>query len=110
VAGDAERARWEFEVTVHHREDGIDFGGPFVLGRRGQRHLGLVWGEVAADGSFELFRGAKLRLDVVDPALVLEASIPKRRLVCRLGLTDAKGNPRCATVRPPDIAWSAEPG
>jgi hypothetical protein len=29
-------------------------------------------------------------------------------LVGRLGLTDAKGNPLCAAVRPPVIEWSAE--
>jgi len=34
---------------------------------------------------------------------------PGYGLVARLGLTDAKGNPRCATVRPADIVWSAEP-
>ena len=29
----------------------------------------------------------------------------KLRLVGRLKLTDAKGNPRCASVRPPDVQW-----
>lgn len=28
-------------------------------------------------------------------------------LVGRLGLTDPKGNPLCAAVRPPVIEWSA---
>ncbi|MGH3559093.1 MAG: DUF5990 family protein [Mycobacterium sp.] len=28
-------------------------------------------------------------------------------LVGRLGLTDAKGNPLCARVRPPQISWTA---
>jgi hypothetical protein len=28
-------------------------------------------------------------------------------LVGRLGLTDRKGNPLCAAVRPPVIEWSA---
>jgi Family of unknown function (DUF5990) len=28
-------------------------------------------------------------------------------LVGRLGLTDPKGNPLCAAVRPPIIEWSA---
>jgi hypothetical protein len=32
------------------------------------------------------------------------------RLVGRLGLTDEKGSPRCAAVRPADIACSAETG
>jgi hypothetical protein len=31
-------------------------------------------------------------------------------LVGRLGLTDAKGNPVCASIRPPLIEWSAAVG
>ena len=110
VPGDAEAARWEVDVTIREVDDGLDFGGPFVLGPRGQRHLGLAWGDVSADGSFDLFRGAKLRLDGIDPSLIREASSQGKHLVCRLGLTDSKGNPRCATVTPSDIEWSAELG
>ena len=43
VRGDAETARWEFEITVRDLEDGFDVGGPFVHGKRGERHLGLRW-------------------------------------------------------------------
>ncbi|MDH6707368.1 hypothetical protein P3T27_004105 [Kitasatospora sp. MAA19] len=28
-------------------------------------------------------------------------------LVARLGLTDAKGHPLCAAVRPPVVTWAA---
>jgi hypothetical protein len=31
VAGDAEQARWVFEVAIREDGDGFDFGGPFVL-------------------------------------------------------------------------------
>jgi hypothetical protein len=57
------------------------------------------------DDTFLLFRGAKLRLDAIDPAVVHAAAQPGKRLVGRLGLTDAKGHPRCASVHPPEIAW-----
>ena len=33
---------------------------------------------------------------------------PGHQLVALVRLTDATGNPICARVRPPDIAWSAE--
>jgi hypothetical protein len=33
---------------------------------------------------------------------------PGHVLVARVRLTDRKGNPMCARLRPPDIAWSAE--
>jgi Family of unknown function (DUF5990) len=107
VRGDAPSARWEVEVTVRDGDDGgFDFGGPFVMGRRGERHLGLCWGTVGKDGSFALFRAAKLRFSHLDPALVERALGTDGRLVASLGLTDQKGHPRCATVKPPDVVWS----
>jgi hypothetical protein len=109
VPGDAPCARWELDVATRPDTDGaVDFGGPFVRGKRGERCLDLVWGEVGDDGSFALFRAAKLRLADIDPSVVRAALRPGRRLVGRLGLTDAKGHPRCASVRPPDITWSAD--
>ena len=109
VPGDARSARWEVEVKIRRGEDGIDFGGPFVSGDRADRNLGLAWGEVPGDGTFRLFRGVKIRLVDVDPGIVEDALRPGHQLVARVRLTDARGNPICARVRPPDIAWSAEP-
>ena len=107
VPGDAESASWEFTVTIRRGADGIDFGGPSVRGDRGDRHVGLVWGEVPGDGTFRLFRGAKLRLVDVDQAVVERAWQPGYALVARVRLTDSRGNPICARVRPPDIEWLA---
>ena len=109
VPGDAPSARWEVPVTIRRGDDGLDFGGPFVRGVRDDRHIGLVWGDVPGDGTLRLFRGAKLRLVDVEPDLIEAALRPGHRLVARVRLTDAKGNPVCARVRPPDLAWSAEP-
>jgi Family of unknown function (DUF5990)/Domain of unknown function (DUF5655) len=109
VPGDAPSATWEVTVTIRRGADGIDFGGSSVRGDRSDRHLGLVWGEVPGDGTFRLFRGAKLRLVDVDQALVEQAWRPGYALVARVRLTDARGNPICARVRPPDIEWLATP-
>jgi hypothetical protein len=108
--GDAPTARWEVPVTVRRDTDGFDFSGPFVRGDRTDRHLGLAWGDVPGDGTLRLFRGAKLRLVDIDPAVIEESVRPGRRLVARVRLTDARGNPVCARVRPPALTWSAEPG
>jgi hypothetical protein len=113
VPGDARSARWEVEVKIRRGEHGIDFGGPYVGGDRTDRNLGLAWGDVADDGTFRLFRAAKLRLVDVDPGVIEEALRPGHQLVARVRLTDARGNPICARVRPPDITWSVrrdEPG
>jgi hypothetical protein len=64
---------------------------------------------MTADGGFAKFRRAKLFLDGVDPETAA-AAVESGFLVARLGLTDAKGNPLCAGVRPPLVAWSAGSG
>jgi hypothetical protein len=110
VRGDAPSARWEVPVTVRRGADGFDFTGPFVRGDRTDRHLGLAWGDVPGDGTLRLFRGAKLRLIDIDSAIIEEAICPGRRLIARIRLTDARGNPVCARVHPPALTWSAEPG
>jgi hypothetical protein len=108
VPGDAPSARWELPVTVRRGDDGFDFGGPFVRGARDDRSLGLAWGDVPGDGTLQLFRGAKLRLVDVEPGLIEAALQPGHRLVARIRLTDARGNPVCARVNPPALTWSVE--
>jgi len=54
-----------------------------------------------------VFRGAKLRIDRVDPGLIAKAAACGR-LVASVDLTDQHGWPRCATVHPPSLLWSLE--
>jgi hypothetical protein len=108
--GDAAGTRWEVTVTVRgSADDGYDFTGPAVGGDRTDRHLGLVWGDVPGDGTLHMFRGAKLRLADVPPGLITEAMRPGHHLVARVRLTDDRGNPVCARLRPSHLTWSAEP-
>jgi hypothetical protein len=103
VPADAPSARWEAEVTARRGDGGLDFGGPFVRGDRTDRHLALAWGDVPGDGTLRLFRACKFGLADVDPGLIEDALRPGRRLVARVRLTDARGNPGCS-----DVAWSVE--
>ncbi|MFD7414382.1 DUF5990 family protein [Kitasatospora purpeofusca] len=105
--GDAASAVWTLECTASPLAEGIDLKGPYVQGRPGQRFVYLVWGNVDPDGQFTMFRRAKLMFDGVDGQVLAEA-VTAGRLVARLGLTDAKGLPLCAAVRPPLVTWSAE--
>ena len=109
VRGDAQSARWDFNVTLRRYDDQLDIVGENVGGPRGRRTVGLAWGEVTEDGAFVLFRGLGLRFADIDPALIDEAARTGARLVAHLRLTDARGNPRCASVRPPDVSWLLEP-
>ena len=75
-------------------------------GRRGERFVYLTWGDVAADGSFHMFRRAKLMLGDVEPVLLRTAEESGAPLVADVELTDERGGPRCARVVAPAIVWS----
>lgn len=105
--GDAVDATFEFDIDiVPADEGGWDFRGPYVQGRRGERFIYLTWGDRPPEGGFTMFRRAKLHLSCLDADLLTVAA-DRRRLVARLSLSDARGAPRCASLRPPAITWSA---
>jgi len=98
VPGDADAATWTTEVTVRTLDDGaLDFRGPAVQGRRGERFVYLTWGDVGTDGSFDMFRRAKLMLDDV-AAVAVDGQV-----TASVHLTDQHGGPRCARLRPPAL-------
>jgi len=100
----AESAAWQFEVDGREVDGLLDVGGPWVHGRPGARFLYLSWGTV--DGAtFAMFRRAKLLFGDVPTALLRAAYEGAGPLVGSLGLTDGRGDPICARVRPPDIVW-----
>ncbi len=90
---------------MKHRDDGVDFAGPFVHGRRGDRFIYLSWGVVDGD-EFRMFRRAKLHFADAAPDELASAA-RTGALRCRVTMTDPCGNPRCAPVRPPDAVWTA---
>ncbi|MFE0632080.1 DUF5990 family protein [Streptomyces sp. NPDC058864] len=104
--GDAAVATWDLDCRVRETPDGPDITGDWVQGGPGARFVYLVWGTVEGSGDFTMFRRAKLMLDGVEPA-TLRAAARHGTLVGRLGLTDARGGPLCAAVRPPLVTWSA---
>ncbi|WP_141955994.1 DUF5990 family protein [Actinoallomurus bryophytorum] len=104
--GDAASAAWTLECATAATAGGIDITGRYVQGRPGDRFIYLSWGTVGDDGAFTMFRRAKLMLDAVDPD-VAGAAARSGRLLARVRLTDPKGEPLCARVRPPYVEWSA---
>lgn len=102
---DARRAAWETEIRVRALAGGgAGFRGPAVNGPPSQRFLYLTWIGREGKAPPAMFRRAKLRLDGV-PAGVLADAVRSGVLVGKLGLTDGRGMPRCASVLPPDIVW-----
>ena len=105
--GDAPSAVWTLDCEEIATTTGVDLRGPYIQGPPHARFIYLSWGTVD-DNGFTLFRRAKLWLDTV-PAGVVDDAEQLGLLVGRLGLTDGKRNPLCASVRPPVIEWSAAP-
>ena len=105
VSADVETVTWDVVATPVEDKD-ADFRGPYISGPPGGRFIYLSWGVVDEPGSFEMFRRAKIMFDGI-PEEVLAEARSSGVLVGRLGLTDPKGNPTCAAVRPPLIEWTA---
>jgi len=106
VTGDAADAVFDIDLEVVADSEGEpDFRGPYVQGRRGERFVYLSWGEVDDQGTFAMFRRLKLHL-----APLVEQSTPERVLTAKriqavLELTDTRGRPLAASVRPPWVTW-----
>ena len=106
VRGDADSARWEIDVRTVVADGGVvDLRGPAVFGKKGERFLYLTWGDVGAGGSFARFRRAKLMIGDIEPEMLAAAARVDGVLVASLSLTDERGCPRCARVKPPVISW-----
>ncbi|MFJ3903753.1 DUF5990 family protein [Streptomyces sp. NPDC090025] len=105
--GDAPSAAWTLDcVVTETATGGHDIKGPYVQGGPGGRFVYLSWVSVGQDGTATMFRRAKLMLDAV-PERTVRAAVGSGVLLGRLGLTDVKGQPLCAAVRPPRIDWTA---
>lgn len=106
VPGDSPIAVFDFSIRLVDVGEGeLDFRGPYVHGRRGERFTYLSWGELGGDGAFAMFRRAKLHLSAIEQPVLHKALQSGSRLEAELGLTDRCGGPLCASVRPPLIAW-----
>lgn len=106
VPGDSGKAVWTTEIEVIDRDGKLDFRGRAVQGRPGSRFVYLTWGDVAADGTFTMFRRAKLML--ADLEHLVTATDPGRRITAEVDLTDDCGGPRCARLQPPALQLAAE--
>jgi hypothetical protein len=106
VPANVASAVWELGCDLAAPPPAVDLRGPHIQGAPGKRFVYITWGVVEPSNPFRMFRRAKVWLDAV-PETVMRAACECGLLVGRLGLTDAKGWPLCASVRPPRIEWSS---
>ena len=102
---DASSVKFSFGIVLREQEDGsVDFRSPFVHGKAGDRFFYLVWLAGADPATAERIGRTKLMLSALPGGMVT----PKTgSLEGYLSLTDAKGGPVLAAVRPPAINWSS---
>jgi hypothetical protein len=94
-----------FDLMIVRREDDGDFRGPYVHGNPGDRFLYLSWVDVDPEsGAATMFRRAKLMLAAI-PSGILRSSTTS--LEAYVSLTDDKGGPVAAAIRPPRITWTS---
>ena len=107
VIGDAADAVFDIELEIVPGVDGEapDFRGPYVHGRRGERFIYLSWGEVDEAGIFTMFRRLKLHLAPLVEQTSAEQLYAAKRIQAVLELTDTRGRPIAASVRPPWVTW-----
>ena len=74
-----------------------------VQGRPGARFIYLTWGDVAEDGSFAMFRRAKLMLADLESLITSDRD---GTIVATVDLTDDCGGPRCARLRAPALRFT----
>jgi hypothetical protein len=102
VPTDQTEAGFDLTVDVVRKSGSLDFRGPHVFGKPGERFLYLNW--TGGSGSGRI----KLQLVPVDAELI-EAALEGGTLVADLDLTSPKGGPVYASVRAPALTWRHTP-
>lgn len=108
VPGNARRAVFSFQVDVISNSTArLDFRGPFVHGKKGDRFLYLSWGDLRKDGSFSMFRRAKLRLSQIDgrDLQTVLSSHSTCMVRCRINLKGEDGGPICGSIVQKKSEW-----
>lgn len=105
VPGDTEDAVWRIVVRVARRQGELDYRGPQVDGKRGNRHIYINWLNREIGGELRLFRRGKIMLDGLDPDLIDRAESTDAALTCSVSLTNDKGHPTTRAFRPHELDW-----
>jgi hypothetical protein len=105
VPAEGNAITFSFAVVVRPRAGGIDFGGPFVQGRPGERFVYLCWGTRDEAGAWEMVKRAKIPLAGITPVLADRAERSGRAIEAVLEMTDHRGGPVCASYPPDRMSW-----
>ena len=103
--GDATAHTFDIPVQVGENKDGSpNFLGQFVHGPVGGRFLYLVWFNKKGEWR-TMFRRAKINLQHLGWLEINAAIFSGKNIEAQVFLTDKKGGPACATLKPENIKW-----
>ncbi len=106
VAASARKADFTCTLELRFVQGAATFRGPAVCGRAPERFLYLNWLGRMHGAPAAMFRRAKLRLDCIPNAVLIQA-VRSKVLRAELDLTAGDGMPACASIKPPGIVWTA---
>ena len=100
--------KWTTEIIAKTAADGsLDFSGPAVHGKRGERFFYLSWSGERA-GQRAMFRRMKIHLRTVTEAQIAYAAKSGGTLVARVHAVAKDGGPACASVPLLGDGWKVE--
>ena len=100
--------KWTTEIIAKTAADGsLDFSGPAVHGKRGERFFYLSWSGERA-GQRAMFRRMKIHLRTVTEAQIAYAAKSGGTLVARVHAVAKDGGPACASVPLLGGGWNVE--
>lgn len=98
------RFRFTLEAMIDPASHTVTFRGGYAQGPRNAQFVYLCWGAWGEDG-WQHFRRAQLPLGGLDVALVERALRAARPIRVRVRMTDAKGEPATAMLKPEQMEW-----
>ena len=106
---DGTRFRFSLEAVVDSASGsppwaGSTLRGGYAHGPRDARFIYLCWG-VWGEGGWQHYRRAKVPLSGLAPAAIERAMSAGRPIRARIRMSDARGEPVAATLKPEQVLW-----
>ena len=101
---DGTRFRFSLEAVADPTTGALSFRGGYAQGPRDARFIYLCWG-AWGEGGWQHYRRAKVPLSGLDPAAIERAISAGRPIRARIRMSDARGEPVAATLKPEQVQW-----